>query len=140
MAVTLGKNPQLLFLLAVTTGFGAADAKVHNLVLTYEETYADQLEAMHRQAAAIDGATVDCLIAGDRSAAYAVTRTGQDFDTLLDQWLEQEAGDDDAVAFDPEDDEPEIESIAGYLHGQDYGARVFGSDTPLSTCAAFDRL
>ncbi|MFE4583405.1 hypothetical protein [Streptomyces chartreusis] len=91
MAVSLDKPAQLLFFLAVTTGFGTADAKVHSLVLTLEEeTYEDQLEAMHRQAETIDGASVHCLIAGDRSAAYAVARTGQDFDALLDQWLEQE--------------------------------------------------
>ncbi|GHH22438.1 hypothetical protein [Streptomyces lanatus] len=90
--VTLAKKPQLLFFLTVTTGFGTADAKVHNLVLTHEEeTYDDQVEEAHRQADAIDGAAVHCLIAGDRSAAYAAARTGQDFDTLLDQWLEQEA-------------------------------------------------
>ncbi|QOV40229.1 hypothetical protein IM697_18585 [Streptomyces ferrugineus] len=91
MAVSLDKTEQLLFFLSVTTGLGTEDAKVHNLALTYEESYEDQLEEMHRQADAIDGATVHCLIAGDRSAAYAVARTGQDFDTLLDQWLEQEA-------------------------------------------------
>ncbi|MFJ4084968.1 hypothetical protein ACIP2Z_39245 [Streptomyces iakyrus] len=90
--VTLAKTEQLRFFLSVTSGFGTEDAKVHDLVVTYgEDTYEEQLEAMHRQADKIDGAEVHCLIAGDRSAAYAVARTGQDFDTLLDQWFEQEA-------------------------------------------------
>lgn len=45
----------------------------------------------------------------------------------------------DATEFDP-DEEPEIESIAGYLHGQAHGARLFGADTTISTCATFGQL
>lgn len=38
------------------------------------------------------------------------------------------------------DDPTPVESLAGYLHGMAYGARLFGPDDSVATRAHFDRL
>ncbi|MCX5182584.1 hypothetical protein [Streptomyces sp. NBC_00268] len=89
--VTLEKDPTaIVWFLAVVTDMATPAAQVHELVVTFEDVYDSQVEAAHRRAATIDGASVQILFAGDRSEAYTVVRTGQDFDGMLDLWLAQQ--------------------------------------------------
>jgi hypothetical protein len=89
--VSLEKDPTaIVWFLAVVTDMATPAARVHELVVTFEESYDSQVEAAHRLAEKIDGASVQILFAGDRSEAYTVARTGQDFDTMADLWFAQE--------------------------------------------------
>ncbi|MFF4902336.1 hypothetical protein [Streptomyces sp. NPDC001068] len=89
--VSLEKDPTaIVWFLAVVTDMATPAARVHELVVTFEESYDSQVEAAHRLAETIDGATVEILFANDRSEAYGVARTGQDFDGMLDLWLAQQ--------------------------------------------------
>ncbi|MFI5990349.1 hypothetical protein ACIBAC_00645 [Streptomyces sp. NPDC051362] len=89
--VTLEKDPTaLLWFLAVVTDPGTPSARVHELVIAEDAEYDDQCNAAHRRAREIDGASVEILFAGDRSEAYAVARTGQDFDAMCDLWFAQQ--------------------------------------------------
>ncbi|MFC9280909.1 hypothetical protein [Streptomyces collinus] len=47
--------------------------------------------------------------------------------------------DDDTATLAEDEEEPEIESIAGYLDGQNHAARLFGDDTPMSAPDDSDR-
>jgi hypothetical protein len=89
MALSLDKTPKLLFFLAVVAHPGTEHAKVHNLVLTRESGYDEQLEELDLQARAVEGGEMHIVIAGDRSAAYAAARQGGTSEALLDQWLGQ---------------------------------------------------
>ncbi|MFD4795072.1 hypothetical protein [Streptomyces anulatus] len=90
MAVTLTKTPQLHLFLAVVTGPGTPTARVHHLLLTRDEGYDAQVDAMHDMTDATPGAHLVCLAAGDRSAAYAEACKGEDAnDDLFAAWIEQ---------------------------------------------------
>ena len=78
MAVTLAKLPQLQFFLAVVSGLGTDNARVHCLLLTREDGYVDQVDYMHVQTRAVESGELICVIAGDRSAAYAARHLGDE--------------------------------------------------------------
>ncbi|WP_399554027.1 hypothetical protein [Streptomyces anulatus] len=90
-AVTLTKTPRLHLYLAVVTAPGTPTARVHHLLLTRDEGYDAQVDGMHDKTNATPGAQLVCVVAGDRSAAYAEARKGEDAnDDLFTQWIEQE--------------------------------------------------
>ncbi|MFJ2225627.1 hypothetical protein ACIOFY_36995 [Streptomyces anulatus] len=90
-AVTLTKTPRLHLFLAVVTAPGTPTARVHHLLLTRNDGYDAQVDAMHDMTDATPGAQLVCLAAGDRSAAYAEARKGEDAnDDLFAAWIEQE--------------------------------------------------
>ncbi|MFG2408831.1 hypothetical protein ACGFR8_31695 [Streptomyces brevispora] len=90
MAVTLAKTPQLHFFLAVVSNQGTDSAHVHALLLTRQNGYANQVDLMHLQARAVNGGELVCIVAGDRSAAYADARQGECNEELMTAWIDQQ--------------------------------------------------
>lgn len=91
MSVSLEKTPQLLFFLAITTGAGTPDAKVHRLALTpADTTYDDVVNDMNLETRAIQGVELHCVIAADRSSGYAEAVKGESNEALFSAWLDQE--------------------------------------------------